>query len=95
MGVPRLSRWMMERFPSCIRTLNDNNLAGRIDDLYIDFNGLIHESLLRGSIVKQYLSEDKVFQQVTAYLLEIILAVKPREMIYIAIDGPAPDAKIR
>ena len=58
MGVTRLSRWLMERFPSAVKNLTQRNLVGRIDNLYIDFNGLIHESLMRGSIVKQFFAED-------------------------------------
>lgn len=58
MGVPRLSRWIMERFPSAIKTAKASSLKGRIDNLYFDFNGLIHECLLRSAIVKQPIPEN-------------------------------------
>ena len=51
---------MMERFPSAVRTASRKALAGRVHNLYIDFNGLIHEVLLRAAIVKQQVSESEL-----------------------------------
>ena len=61
MGVPRLSRWMIERFPAAVRTASRASLYGRIHNLYIDFNSMVHETLLRAAIVSQPVSESELF----------------------------------
>lgn len=84
----------MERYPLSVRTITRHNLKGRVDNLYIDFNGLIHESILRAAIVKQPTTELELFHQIAAYLQEIVQSAAPK-YVFLAIDGPAPDAKIR
>ncbi|CAL6029717.1 5'-3'_exoribonuclease [Hexamita inflata] len=95
MGVPRLSRWMMERCPQAVRTATRDNMRGRINNFYVDFNGLIHESLLRAATVHLPTSELELFYQISSYLNEVVLTAAPTHKVYLAIDGPAPDAKIR
>lgn len=84
----------MERYPLSVRTVNRHNLRGRVEKLFIDFNGLIHESVLRSAIVKQPTTELELFHQIAAYLQEIVQCAAPK-YVFLAIDGPAPDAKIR
>ncbi|KAH0573843.1 5'-3' exoribonuclease [Spironucleus salmonicida] len=92
MGVPRLNRFICERFPYAIRSVTRN--SHQVDHLYIDFNGLIHESTLRSSYASINRAEDVVFQQTFSYFLYIVELLAPKT-VYIAIDGAAPSAKIR
>ena len=85
----------MERFPAAIRTASRAALRGRINNLYIDFNGLIHEALVRAAIVKQPFSEAELQLQIASYLNAVVTCVGPTKKVVIAIDGPAPNAKIR
>lgn len=85
----------MERCPQAVRTATRDNMRGRINNFYVDFNGLIHESLLRAATVHLPTSELELFYQISSYLNEVVLTAAPTHKVYLAIDGPAPDAKIR
>lgn len=39
MGIPTLFRWISRRYP---KILSNNTNPPRIDNLYIDMNGMIH-----------------------------------------------------
>ena len=52
---------MFERYPQAVRTATRNNMRGRVHNLYVDFNSLIHESILRSALVKQSGSELELF----------------------------------
>ncbi|CAG8831150.1 17244_t:CDS:2, partial [Racocetra persica] len=58
-----------------------------IDNFYIDMNEIIHENLNKNK-------EDEIFEAICAYVDELILMVKPKELIFIAVDGVAPRAKM-
>jgi 5'-3' exoribonuclease 1 len=74
-----------------------------IDRLYIDMNGVIHgcshnnsgddEETLGETVVG--ISEAEIFRNICYYLDRVIRDIaKPRELVYLAIDGVAPRAKL-
>jgi 5'-3' exonuclease/20S proteasome alpha/beta subunit len=84
--------------------LSTCSIFPEIDRLYIDMNGVIHgcshnnsgedeESL--GETVVDGISEAEIFRNICYYLDRIIRDIaKPRELVYLAIDGVAPRAKL-
>ena len=56
-------------------------------------NGLIHSSI-NPSNDSKLKSEDKVFQSILDSIDRIFAIVRPRQLLYIAIDGVAPRAKL-
>lgn len=101
MGVPGLKRWINYKFKKdCFvltKTINTQNL-------YIDGNGLLHKSAQKiygygefnhvpNDLPKELL-EIQIFEDFFLQLYKIITKVIiPTELIYVAFDGTAPNAK--
>lgn len=64
-----------------------------VDNLYFDMNCIIHPCT-HPTDGRQQLTETEMFNNIFAYVDRLIKIVKPKLMIYFAIDGVAPRAKI-
>ena len=89
MGVPHLFRWITKNYPDTIGF--DSNI--NIDNLYFDLNGLIHPCC-HPEDKEQPKNEDEMFNNIKAYIKKIVKLTNPKKLIYVAIDGVAPMAKI-
>jgi len=101
MGVPTL-------FLSLIRNKNFRNLYApivpgntRCDFLMLDFNGIVYTAYekvkkdIEGKHYTKRRKEDDLIREVIRYCHHLICeVVQPQKMTYIAIDGPAPRAKM-
>jgi len=67
----------------------------QVDNLYLDMNGIIHPCARPqqngGAPVG---SEQEIFDNIYAYTDKILKIVKPQKVLYLAIDGVAPKAKL-
>ena len=95
MGVPGFFAWILKNFKKHILT----KAIGKVDYLYIDANCLIHpecfkilEALPEETDVEKL--ENMMFARIINYLNYIEQFVNPAELMYIAVDGSAPLAKI-
>lgn len=96
MGVPGFFKWILKNFKNNIIL---NSLESHPQYLYIDTNCLIHPicfKTLDENIYEKDLAtlENIMFENILNYLDTIEKFVKPSKMMYIAIDGTAPVAKI-
>jgi hypothetical protein len=96
MGVPGFFAWLLRN------NVHNNiiiNTLNNIDCLYFDANCLFHPKCF--DILKLYSNitdvdklENLMMDRIIKYITYIIDFVKPTELIYIAVDGVAPIAKI-
>jgi 5'-3' exoribonuclease 1 len=94
MGVPRFYRWLSERYPLINQACNQSN-APEFDNLYLDMNGIIHnctnDELDPGRL---RVTEEKIFLNVFKYIDKLFQLAKPKQLLFMAIDGVAPRAKM-
>ena len=90
MGVPSFFRWVSLRYPRCVVPADDNLSC---DNLYLDMNGITHPCF-HPEHGPQPTSEDEVFVAILARIEALIAVAKPRKLVFLAVDGPAPRAKM-
>jgi 5'-3' exonuclease len=89
MGIPSYFSWLVRHFEKKIITTQPPFQS--IDQLYLDFNCAIHPV----SRSHPEYSIERMCTNITIYLEYLINYVQPKELIYVAIDGVAPVAKIK
>ena len=98
MGVPGFFAWIHKNYKKKNMITNVNKDLN-VSNLFIDTNCLIHPQCFAILAANKELKnidrlENKMINQVITYLNEIIEIVDPSKLIYIAIDGVAPMAKM-
>jgi len=95
MGVPAFFRHLIKKY----NVLINGQLKQKINALYIDANCLFHPQCFK--ILDMYpdlKNQDELFEkmakEITDYIDLLIDYVKPTDLIYIAVDGVAPLAKM-
>jgi len=101
MGVPRFFSWVNNNYSVIIDPILKPN------EFYFDLNCLLHPKCFEvaGEILKddpnydliknQEKLETKMFSRIIEYMEEILDYIQPTNLIYIAIDGVAPMAKMK
>jgi 5'-3' exonuclease len=97
MGIPGFFGWLMRKYDNSFYTASRPNQS--IDELYIDANCMLHPScfqiLKKASLTLSVDKlEDEMIEQCINDLNFLIQYVKPRQLLYLAVDGVAPLAKI-
>ena len=94
MGVPHLFKTIISKYPDC-HFWDDNH---NTDHLYFDYNCLIHFCKAELKINDDMCSrdiEEELITLIISYTTNIITKIiKPKKLVYIAIDGPVPMGKI-
>lgn len=96
MGVPGFFIWLIKKYDNIIL----DKLDVPIDYLYLDANCLIHPQTQK--VLSKFFKwtdkddiEEKMLDQIEEYIDYLVDTVQPQELLYIAVDGVAPCAKIK
>ncbi len=108
MRVPASYRWFAERYSKAVQDVLEElpqDISGlqvpvdlveanpngqEFDNLYIAMNRIIRRSLCRGADIP----EKEMFENVTKYVDRLFNAIRPRRLLFLAMDGVAPRAKM-
>lgn len=89
MGVPGFHRWASQQVPKMCRPCTDE--VRKVDHMYLDFNAVVHRCITAWAGVA---GEERLFALVEAYVQLLLQLVCPTALLYIALDGVAPRAKM-
>eukprot|EP00288_Rhodomonas_lens_P006689 CAMPEP_0177725258 /NCGR_PEP_ID=MMETSP0484_2-20121128/19154_1 /TAXON_ID=354590 /ORGANISM="Rhodomonas lens, Strain RHODO" /LENGTH=1134 /DNA_ID=CAMNT_0019237757 /DNA_START=456 /DNA_END=3857 /DNA_ORIENTATION=+ len=64
------------------------------DNLYLDMNGIIHPCTHGDDGAQFKLTEDQMFINIGKFIDELMKVVKPQQLLFLAVDGCAPRAKM-
>ncbi|KAH8584260.1 Kem1p-like exonuclease [Cryptosporidium sp. chipmunk genotype I] len=100
MGISRFYRWISERYPQINEEISDG-ITPPFDNLYLDVNGIAHNSVNSSEMCTPTnginLSEKgspEIWAAIFRYINKLVYIAKPRKLLYIAVDGVAPRAKM-
>ncbi|KDD72803.1 XRN 5'-3' exonuclease, partial [Helicosporidium sp. ATCC 50920] len=91
MGVPKFYRWLSERYP--LINQPGATVFPVMDNLYLDMNGIIH-NCTHGNREDVSLSEEEMVEAIFRYLDKIMHIMRPQKLLFMAVDGVAPRAKM-
>ncbi|EAX90666.1 XRN 5'-3' exonuclease N-terminus family protein [Trichomonas vaginalis G3] len=91
MGVPGFYRWMVQRYPMVRRKMADPSRP-IINRLYIDMNGIFYKALAATGTGNEDLTP-ALKAEIFRYTDMLVQICRPTDLIFIAVDGPAPNAK--
>jgi len=93
MGVPKFYRWLSERYPLINRPVTEASMP-EVDNFYLDANGILHKCTHGDDAASVTKSVDDSLVLICNYIDDLVQKVRPRRLVYIAIDGCAPRAKM-
>ncbi|KAJ8079506.1 exonuclease II Exo2 [Marasmius tenuissimus] len=83
-----------ERYPLTSQLIQENKIP-EFDNLYLDFNGIIHNCSHPNDEDAHFrLSEEQIFTSIFAYVDHLFGKIRPKKLFYMAVDGVAPRAKM-
>ena len=96
MGIPKMFRWLTDQYPNILnRRLGSATSIPGVDNFYLDMNGIIHPCTHGNNDSEiTLLDETEMFKKIFGYVDRLYKIVKPRRVLYLAVDGVAPRAKM-
>ena len=91
MGVPGFFRWICQRYPMIKRKMADPSRPA-INNLFLDVNGIFYKALAATGAGNEELSPS-LLAEIFRYMDMLVQLTRPSDLIFIAVDGPAPNAK--
>jgi 5'-3' exoribonuclease 1 len=96
-GIPKMFRWLTDQYPDIINNRLEEGLSDDIavDNFYLDMNGIIHPCT-HGNAESEliFLDETEMFKKIFLYVDRLYKMVQPSRVLYLAVDGVAPRAKM-
>lgn len=94
MGVPGLFKFIKQKYPPCVETVDKNKVIPVYDNLYIDFNGIVHYCTHGANDEGCVCTYEVLASRLFVILDNIISFVNPQRSVYIVVDGAVPRTKL-
>ncbi|GAB0489187.1 hypothetical protein MMPV_000404 [Pyropia vietnamensis] len=91
MGIPKFFRWLSDRYPLINQRLDETQV---FDHFYLDMNGIIHQCTHPNDDEVVAMDEEAMFARIFHYTDRLFRIVKPSSLLFLAVDGVAPRAKM-
>ncbi|KZS98087.1 putative 5-3 exonuclease [Sistotremastrum niveocremeum HHB9708] len=97
MGVPALFRWLQKKYPKIVipvvEEVPPNPNRAEYDNLYLDMNAIVHPCTHPEGRPPPR-TEEEMMMAIFAYTERIVAMIRPRKLLFMAVDGVAPRAKM-
>ena len=90
MGIPTYFRYLFDKYSNEIIQIDNKPNQRSHDYFLIDFNSLCYNCYYENPT----LSKESLVKKIFDYTLDLCKTVNPKQLLYIAVDGPIPFAKI-
>ena len=95
MGIPKFAYFLTHRYPLIVKQIKNETDIPPIDNLYLDFNGIIH------NVSHNYFCDaskitpttNEIYAEICQVINQIVHLIKPKKFLMISIDGVAPKGK--
>lgn len=84
-------RFLTDRYPLILERLDEDHV---FDHFYLDMNGIIHQCTHPNDEEIAIADNDEMFARIFFYTDRLFRIVAPRALMFLAIDGVAPRAKL-
>jgi len=96
-GIPKMFRWLTDQYPDILNNRIEQGISPdmEVDAFYLDMNGIIHPCThgnAEGEIV--LLDETAMFKRIFMYVDKLYKLSGATKILYLAVDGVAPRAKM-
>jgi len=94
MGIPKFFRWLTERYPMALQSIGTRSYV-EYDTLFLDMNSVIHNCAHPFTALElNVLTMEEISAKIFRYISLLVSTIQPRKMLYMAVDGVAPRAKM-
>jgi len=100
MGIPSFYKWLVTKYPSVVSSAEESPDGAIYDNLYLDMNCIIHpcfhpqDDMHADTDVCPPTTVTEVLESIFEYLDRLFRIVRPRRLLYLAVDGVVPCAKM-
>lgn len=91
MGIPKMFRFLTDRYPLIMQRLDEDH---SFDHFYLDMNGIIHQCTHPSDSEIAVEDFDTMMNRILHYTERLFRIVAPKKLMYLAVDGVAPRAKM-
>lgn len=94
MGIPFYFRSIIRKYPNIVNARTKQ----RCKRLFLDFNCILHNSAAKISKIHTFTNYDELHESIMddslQYIITLIKEINPKDLVYVAIDGLCPRAKL-